>query len=61
MNGAVVRAGAEVGVLTPVNARLAALVDAAALDPERRAWFRHNPERLVDAVTAAAAATTSLH
>ena len=32
MNGAVARAGAELGVATPVNARLAALVDEVAAD-----------------------------
>jgi 2-dehydropantoate 2-reductase len=50
MNGAVARAGAAVGVPTPVNARLAALVEEVARDPERRAWFRGHPERLVAAV-----------
>jgi 2-dehydropantoate 2-reductase len=58
MNGAVARAGAEVGVPTPVNACLAALVEAVARDPERRAWFRGHPERLVAAVAAAAASPT---
>ena len=47
MNGAVARVGAERGVATPVNARLAALVDEVAADPERRAWFRGHPERLL--------------
>jgi 2-dehydropantoate 2-reductase len=47
MNGAVARAGAERGVATPVNARLAALVDEVATNPERRAWFRGHPERLL--------------
>ena len=47
MNGAVARVGAELGVTTPVNARLAALVDGVAADPELRAWFRHHPERLL--------------
>jgi 2-dehydropantoate 2-reductase len=47
MNGAVARAGAEHGVATPVNARLAALVDEVAADPERRAWFGGHPERLL--------------
>ena len=47
MNGAIARAGAEAGVATPVNARLAALVDEVAAQPERRAWFRGHPERLL--------------
>jgi 2-dehydropantoate 2-reductase len=47
MNGAVARAGAACGVPTPVNASLAALVDEVATDPERRAWFRGHPERLL--------------
>lgn len=47
MNGAVARFGAEHGVPTPVNARLAALVDEVATDPSRRAWLRHRPERLL--------------
>jgi 2-dehydropantoate 2-reductase len=47
MNGAIARAGERVGVVTPVNARLAALVDEVAADPQRRAWFRGRPERLL--------------
>jgi 2-dehydropantoate 2-reductase len=47
MNGAVTRAGAELGVATPVNARLAALVDDVATNPERRTWLRGHPERLL--------------
>jgi 2-dehydropantoate 2-reductase len=47
MNGAVARAGAEIGVAAPVNARLAALVDEVAAQPERRAWFRGRPDRLL--------------
>jgi 2-dehydropantoate 2-reductase len=47
MNGAVARAGSRIGVATPVNARLAALVDEVATDPARRAWFRGHPERLL--------------
>jgi hypothetical protein len=50
MNGAIVRAGAEVRVPTPINACLAALVEEVARDPQRRAWFRNHPERLVEAV-----------
>ncbi len=47
MNGAVARIGAEHGVATPVNARLAALVEDVATRPERRAWLRGRPERLL--------------
>lgn len=47
MNGAVARIGSERGVATPVNARLAVLVDEVAARPERRAWFRGHPERLL--------------
>ena len=47
MNGSVVRFGAELGVATPVNARLATLVDEVATDPVRRAWLRGHPERLL--------------
>ena len=47
MNGAVATAGAKVGVPTPVNAKLAALVDDVAEKPERRQWFVRHPERLL--------------
>jgi 2-dehydropantoate 2-reductase len=50
MNGAVARAGAELGIATPVNARLAALVDEVATNPGRRAWFAGYPERLLGAL-----------
>jgi 2-dehydropantoate 2-reductase len=50
LNGAVARTGAELGVATPVNAALARLVEQAAADPERRAWFRHRPDRLLEAL-----------
>lgn len=50
LNGAVARAGTELGVATPVNSALARLVDQAATDPERRAWFRHRPDRLLEAL-----------
>ena len=45
--GAVARAGAQVGVAAPNNARLAQLVDEVARNPERRAWFRGRPDRLL--------------
>lgn len=51
MNGAVARAGERAGVATPVNALLAALVDEVAADPQRRAWFRGHPERLLAELT----------
>jgi 2-dehydropantoate 2-reductase len=44
MNGAVASQGKELGVPTPVNARLARLVEEVAADPERRAHLRGNPE-----------------
>lgn len=47
MNGAVARAGAELRIPTPVNARLAELVEEVAADPKRRAWLRGNPDRLL--------------
>jgi 2-dehydropantoate 2-reductase len=47
MNGAVARAGERVGVATPINTRFANLVEEVAADPQRRAWFRSNPERLL--------------
>ncbi len=50
MNGAVARAGAELEIRTPVNARLAELVDEVASDPQRRAWLRGHPERLIAAL-----------
>ena len=51
MNGAVARAGDRLGVPTPVNARLAELVEEVAADPERRARLRHSPERFLAEVT----------
>jgi 2-dehydropantoate 2-reductase len=50
LNGAVAETAARVGLEAPVNARLAALVDEAAADPERRAWFRERPGRLLEAI-----------
>jgi len=50
LNGAVARTGAELGVATPVNTALASLIEQAATDPERRAWFRHRPDRLLEAL-----------
>jgi 2-dehydropantoate 2-reductase len=50
LNGAVVRAGASLAVPTPVNEALARLADEAAADPDRRAWFQHRPDRLLEAL-----------
>lgn len=52
LNGAVAREGARLGIPTPVNAGLAALVDEAAADPERAAWFEGRPDRLREALDA---------
>jgi hypothetical protein len=48
MNGAICRRGRELGVPTPVNARLAELVEDVAAHPDRREWFRGRPDRLLD-------------
>lgn len=50
LNGAVVREADRLNLPAPVNRGLAALVDAVVADPERRAWFRGRPERLVEAL-----------
>ncbi len=50
LNGAVAGAAAELGSLTPVNAGLARLVEECNRDPQRRAWFRGRPDRLLDAL-----------
>jgi len=47
LNGAVARTAAEHGLAAPVNAVLARLVDEAAVDPKRRAWFAGRPDRLM--------------
>lgn len=52
LNGAVAEHGARAEVATPVNEILARLVDEAAADPERAAWWRGRPDRLRDAVRA---------
>ncbi len=56
LNGAVAAAGARVGVPTPVNEALAAIVDEVAQDPTRAAHFAGWPERLAEAVAARTAA-----
>ncbi|MGH2467046.1 MAG: ketopantoate reductase family protein [Candidatus Limnocylindrales bacterium] len=43
LNGAVVAAGARLGLATPVNAALVAGVHAVAGDPSLRAWYRTHP------------------
>lgn len=50
LNGAVVRAGASLAVSTPVNEALARIADEAAANPDRRAWFRQRPDRLLEAL-----------
>ncbi len=52
LNGAVARAGREHGVPTPVNAALAALVDAATVDPVLAADLAADPAGIVDLVSA---------
>jgi len=52
LNGAVAAAGARVGVPTPVNEALAAIVDEVAVDPTRAAHFAGWPGRLAEAVAA---------
>lgn len=47
LNGAVAAAGERVGVPAPVNAALRRLVEDAASDPDRRAWFRGRPDRFL--------------
>ncbi len=50
LNGAVARAGARLGVPTPVNEALAALVDTATVDQELAASLAAEPARIVDLV-----------
>ena len=51
LNGAVSRTGVLLGVPTPVNDVLAALVDAATVDPELAASLAAEPARIVDLVS----------
>jgi 2-dehydropantoate 2-reductase len=51
LNGGVARAGLGSGVPTPVNAALAALMEAAAADPAAWARTRGRPDALLAAVT----------
>ena len=50
LNGAVARATEGLGGAAPVNRRLTELVEEVLTNPERRAWFRGRPDRLVEAV-----------
>jgi 2-dehydropantoate 2-reductase len=50
LNGAVARAADRLDVPARVNRRLTELVEEVLTDPERRAWFRAKPDRLVEAV-----------
>lgn len=50
LNGAVARAGSQLGVPTPINQRLKELVLEVLADPDRRAWFRGRPDRLLAAM-----------
>lgn len=50
LNGAVDREARRLGRVAPVNRAIADLVAEILADPERRAWFRGRPDRLVAAV-----------
>lgn len=50
LNGAVARAAGTLGGAAPVNTMLARLVTEVTLDPERRAWYRERPDRLLAAI-----------
>ena len=50
LNGAVARTADRLGFHAPVNRRLTELLEEVLADPERRAWFRGSPDRLVEAV-----------
>jgi 2-dehydropantoate 2-reductase len=56
MNGAVADQAARLGIQAPVNRLLTALTDEVAIDPERRAWFRGRPDRLLAELARAEAA-----
>jgi 2-dehydropantoate 2-reductase len=47
-NGAIVRAGKELGVRTPVNETLAGLTQQLTDHPEQRAVYRGRPEALIE-------------
>ena len=50
LNGAVAREGARHGLATPVNRRLAELVDEAAADRALREQLAGHPDRIAGAV-----------
>jgi len=54
LNGAVAGAATRLGGRAPVNARLTELVIECNADPDRRAWFRDRPDRLLEAIAAPA-------
>jgi 2-dehydropantoate 2-reductase len=54
MNGAVARVGEATGIATPVNHRLTELVSEVSGNHDRRAWFRHRPDRLLAAIAESA-------
>ncbi len=56
LNGAVAAAGERLGVRVPVNTGLRRLVEDAAGDSARRAWFRGRPDRLLAELAGALAA-----
>jgi hypothetical protein len=47
LNGAVAREAERLGGVARVNRRLTELLGEVLADPERRAWFRGRPDRLV--------------
>ncbi len=47
LNGAVDGEAKRLGRIAPVNRRLTELVGEILADPDRRAWFRERPDRLV--------------
>jgi 2-dehydropantoate 2-reductase len=59
LNGAIVRAGAGVGVPTPVNAALTATLVRLARENAQRTTFRRNPSALLQEVEHAKARTNS--
>lgn len=56
LNGTVADASDRLGLAAPVNRRLTELVDEVVADPDRRAWFKGRPDRLVEAIAAGTSA-----
>lgn len=52
LNGAVAAAGAQMGIPTPVNEALAAIVEEVSSDPTQAAHYSGHPERLTEAIAA---------